>query len=311
MQKFDLNLYQEQYRIESNRILNYDYSQSNDYFITICTKNMECYFGEIIGFKMILNKWGKIIQQNLLNITKFFNNIILDEFVIMPNHIHIIFEITHDCRDAINRVSTVAIGDGIGGITGKYNPMLNKSSLGYIVRSFKSACTKQIHNIGLYDFAWQSNYYEHIIRNEKSLNNIREYIKNNPYNWINDRNNIYYMPSINQKLGQWGENKAYEYLISKGYKILQRNYHASTLGEIDIIAMQDKQLVFIEVKTKRNQNFGLPEEELTKDKKERLDFSILYYLEVHGLYDQLWRLDLIAIEKLDKKLQLRHYKYVS
>ena len=119
------------------------------------------------------------------------------------------------------------------------------------------------------------------------------------------------MPSKNQQLGQWGEDKAYDYLRRHKYEIMQRNWHASTLGEIDIIAKQGDQLVFVEVKTKRNQHFGLPEEELTKGKQQKLEFAILYYLEVNSLYDTKWRLDLIAIEIINTKIQLRHYKYVS
>jgi putative endonuclease len=119
------------------------------------------------------------------------------------------------------------------------------------------------------------------------------------------------MPSKNQQFGKWGENKACDYLRRHGYAILQKNYHASNLGEIDVIAKQHDELVFIEVKAKRNEHFGLPEEELTESKKEKLEFAILYYLEVNGLHDHKWRLDLIAIEILDNKIQLRHYKYVS
>ena len=114
-----------------------------------------------------------------------------------------------------------------------------------------------------------------------------------------------------QRLGRWGENKACNYLRRHDYKIIQKNFHASNLGEIDIIARKGNELVFVEVKTKQNQHFGLPEEELTDLKKEKLEFAILYYLETNGLYDQRWRLDLIAIEILDSKIQLRHYKYVS
>ena len=118
------------------------------------------------------------------------------------------------------------------------------------------------------------------------------------------------MPSNNQRIGQWGENKACNYLRRHDYEVIARNWHASNLGEIDIIAKKGNELVFIEVKTKQNQHFGLPEEELTKEKQRKLEFAILYYLEINGLYDQRWRLDLIAIEILDNKIQLRHYKYV-
>ena len=119
------------------------------------------------------------------------------------------------------------------------------------------------------------------------------------------------MPSKNQKIGKWGENKACIYLQKHEYKIIERNFHASNLGEIDIVAKKNNKYIFIEVKTKRNEHFGLPEEELTDGKKEKLEFAILYYLETHSLYDVRWRLDLVAIEVMKNKIQLRHYKYVN
>jgi REP-associated tyrosine transposase len=190
MQKFDENLYREKYRIKSNRILGYNYSALGYYFITICTNNMVEHFGKIVNAQMALNKYGKIVQQNLYNISNHCNNVLIDEFVVMPNHIHAIFEIITDLngdrirRDVACNVSTVERKNYYAKISPK------RGSLSVVVRSFKSAYTKQIHDIGLHDFAWQSNYYEHIVRGEKSLNRIREYIINNPRNWIQDRNNI-------------------------------------------------------------------------------------------------------------------------
>jgi len=188
MQKFDENLYREKYKICTNRLLNVNYSNLGFYFITICTQNRLNYFGQIIDDRMVLNHYGKIVHEQLQLTEQIRPYIKMDTFVVMPNHIHFVLEITDlNGRDAINRVSTDRVN---GGVTGKHNCMLNKTSLGYIVRSFKSACTKQIHDFGLLYFAWQSNYYEHIIYNDESLYNIREYIINNPRNWNIDRNNF-------------------------------------------------------------------------------------------------------------------------
>jgi len=194
MSKYDPELYQERYRIKSNRIPGYDYSTPGDYFITICTQNMVECFGQVINNKMVLNKYGRIVKQNLLNTTKHFNNVLLDEYMVMPNHIHVIFTIVADLNErqhnrTRNRRDVACNVSTVNNHYAKISP--RRGSLSVIVRSFKSACTKQIHELGYSDFAWQTNYYEHIIRNEKSLNRIREYIKNNPANWVGDRNKIY------------------------------------------------------------------------------------------------------------------------
>ncbi len=98
----------------------------------------------------------------------------LDEFIIMPNHIHeiIILYKNNHCRDAINRVST-------GGITKKHNPMLTRDSLSFILKQYKSRVSYEIRKTQP-GFAWQSRFYEHIIKDEKDLDNTRDYIINNP-----------------------------------------------------------------------------------------------------------------------------------
>ena len=184
---FNKNLFQEKYRIQSTRLEYWNYSNSGYYAITICTKGrIEC-FGDVIDDEMILNKNGMITRQNWLNIMNHFNNIRLDEFIIMPNHIHSIIEIQR--RDAINRVSTRLNKKYKGGITGHNNPMLYKIKLGKIIRWFKGKTSYQIHKNDLTNFAWQKGYYEHIIRNENDLNKACEYIINNPMNWSRDRKN--------------------------------------------------------------------------------------------------------------------------
>jgi len=124
-----------------------------------------------------------------------------------------------------------------------------------------------------------------------------------------------------QKIGKIGEDMAVKYLKKKGYKILERNYRADKFGEIDIIAsckksdstflQPSKNLIFVEVKTKTNQNFGLPEQELTYQKKKRLRRAIQNYLFKKYLTDSDWQVDLIAIEISDEKKDIRHYENIS
>ena len=168
--------FKNKYRIGSCRLKGYDYATEGYYFVTICSNDRVCCFGEIVNYEMRLSEVGKIVEKYWNEIPKHFENVILDEFVIMPNHIHGIIVIENDDvidqnivtgRNAINRVST-------GGITGIYNPM-GKRTLGEIIRWYKGRCTFEIRKQKQFFAGWQSNYYEHIIRDEKGLVNIRKY----------------------------------------------------------------------------------------------------------------------------------------
>src|SRR3989304_7423555 len=174
------DLYKGKYRIESTRLKEWDYSTNGYYFVTICTKNQECVFGRIADGKMVLTRIGNIVKRYWLEVPEHFQNVKLDEFVIMPNHIHgiVIIENQH-CRDAINVVSTRAP-----------NPILSENSLSNIIRWYKGRCTFEVNKIqNTIHFAWQPRFYDHIIRNEKLLQKIREYIHNNPLKWDIDENN--------------------------------------------------------------------------------------------------------------------------
>ncbi len=158
---------------QSIRLKKYDYSKSGLYFITICTQNRKCLFGNIVGvgrdrpILMILNQYGKIIE-NVWESLPGHHPVELDAFQIMPNHVHFIL---HIVSGASRRAPT--------------------GTLGFIVGMFKTECTKQINKLqntpGRKIF--QRNYYEHIIRNEIELSKIRQYIKNNPLFWKKDINN--------------------------------------------------------------------------------------------------------------------------
>ncbi|MDD5072105.1 MAG: transposase [Patescibacteria group bacterium] len=193
-----MTLYKNIYRVKSTRHPDWDYADDGMYFVTICTNNRQEFFGKIINEKMFLNGIGKISNRIWQEITKHFDDVILDEYMVMPNHIHGIIFICNNGRDAINRVSTInrtiphendINRVSTGGITGKYNPM-GKKSLGEIIRWYKGRCSFEIKKLSFnINFAWQSRFYDHIIRNEYSLNNIRNYIYNNPVKWVINRNN--------------------------------------------------------------------------------------------------------------------------
>ncbi|MBT3839680.1 MAG: hypothetical protein HOM78_11075 [Candidatus Marinimicrobia bacterium] len=188
--------FQNKYRIESARLKHWDYANPGLYFVTICSKNIVSWFGDIRNDKMQLVEIGKIVQEIWCKIPSHFENVELDEFIIMPNHIHGIIEIKYNTRrDAINRVSTSVTDKNktinrvstTGGITGKNNPMISKNSLSKIIRCYKGRCTYEIHKFNP-KFAWQPRFYDHVIRNELSLEKIQNYIQQNPINWKKDQN---------------------------------------------------------------------------------------------------------------------------
>ncbi|MBI4122570.1 MAG: transposase [Parcubacteria group bacterium] len=188
-------LYQDKYKIKSTRLSNWDYSSSAYYFVTICTHNRIEYLGEVLRdnrgeWSVALSDAGEIVRDGLLNVPAIYANVRLDAWVIMPNHIHVIFEITSSVRNAPSHgfVETPHWGVSTGERNPQHHPEWKPGVLGSIINQFKGAVTRQCRESG-FGFVWQRLFYDHIIRTEISLYNIREYIKNNPRMWYRDRNN--------------------------------------------------------------------------------------------------------------------------
>ncbi len=172
------------------RYKNYDYSEDGFYFITICTKNRVELFGDIVGDEMVLSEDGKIAEKFWLKISDHFPFVKLDEFVIMPNHIHGIINIVPAGE---NNNENNNVGTGHCPVpTQKYSKFghVMPKSISTIIGSFKSIVTKTINQKYKSDnIIWQPRFYDRIIRNENELNRIRQYIIDNPYKWALDRNN--------------------------------------------------------------------------------------------------------------------------
>jgi REP element-mobilizing transposase RayT len=153
------------------RLKGFDYSKNGAYFITICSKNKTSVFGRIHAGQMELNRYGKIALCAWHDLINSFPFIELDEFVVMPNHVHgiVIIQSVTDCNSIHDKCSP----------------------LSRMVGTFKSSVTRQINALRLTPGCglWQRNYYEHIIRNELSLDRIREYIALNPIHWGKDPDN--------------------------------------------------------------------------------------------------------------------------
>lgn len=205
------------YRIPSIRLSRRDYWDIWYYFITLCTKYRINYFGKINEGQMILNEYGKTIHTLRKNIPDHFPNTKLDQFIIMPNHIHWIIHIykknwknifrtdvailhlnedhlsnenlnennslnpnNRNSEDYLQYLNHINIPSPKS-ISGYYSNISPKSqSIGTIIRSFKSIATKTLNQIRPWYFRRQANYYERILMDEDQLNIVRQYIINNP-----------------------------------------------------------------------------------------------------------------------------------
>ena len=164
----------------SIRLKEYDYSRSGAYFITICTDKGKNVFGTIADGEMILNDYGVIADKYMEMIPQRFQDVKVDKYVIMPNHIHMIIIIS---VEAIHELPLPPYVNN----PGTRRKMLIPKIVGYYKMNVSRDINRIRHKIGFP--VWQRNYYEHIIRNEKELNRIRRYIINNPPKWEYDREN--------------------------------------------------------------------------------------------------------------------------
>ncbi|MFH1090613.1 MAG: transposase, partial [Pseudomonadota bacterium] len=174
----------ERHRRRSLRLEGYDYSQAGAFFVTVCTRDRECWFGEITeGGEMKLNEYGQLVQTSWRWLADQYHHVELDEWVIMPNHLHgIIWLIEDDRRGGSRTAPTQEV---------RTAPTKKRKPLGRLIGAFKTISTKRINQLREMPGAvlWQRNYYEHIVRDEMELNQVREYIINNPLKWDLDGEN--------------------------------------------------------------------------------------------------------------------------
>lgn len=162
----------------SIRLPGYDYRQAGAYFVTVCTYNRMMLFGDVVNDEMRLNEAGRIVQATWDKLPEHYHHLELDEWVVMPNHVHGIITLvdTHDVGAGLRSAPTPA---------GNKRHPLSK-----IIRAFKSFSARRIneHRSTPGVPVWQRNYYEHVIRNESDLHDIRHYIVHNPAKWADDPN---------------------------------------------------------------------------------------------------------------------------
>ena len=186
--RYDLN----QPRRKPLRLKGYEYSQAGAYFITIVVQGRLCLFGDVVDGKMRLNDAGKMVRCVWDGMADRFSFIEMDEFVVMPNHVHgvIIIHQTPASDDTCaqnDMRATTRVAHTLGDVVGAYKSLTTVE------------CGKGVRELGWPPFEkrlWQRNYYERIIRNESELGLAREYIANNPMKWEFDHEN----PSVEASL---------------------------------------------------------------------------------------------------------------
>jgi len=196
-----MELFKNLYRIGSARLQGWEYSSPGYYFVTICVKNQLCLFGDIKNGTMALNPNGIIASTGVQKIEQHFDRVEVVEFIVMPNHVHMIVHIqshlpmksdttpqisgTGDMSTPVSITMTPEDASYIralqGGATGKHNPMVHLS-LSSIVRWYKARVTIEIHQT-VPGFAWQSRFYDRVIRDQDELQCLRLYLIQNPSRW--------------------------------------------------------------------------------------------------------------------------------
>lgn len=180
--KYDPN----QHRRRSLRLMGYDYSQPGAYFVKVCTQGRQCLFGRVVTHKMQPNDAGRMVQACWQELPNRFPFVKLDQFVVMPNYFHGIIQLIRNrCRGEPCVRPDVHPHGTLDG------------TIGRIIQAFKSV-TAHGYIIGVRQHGWtsfpgrlwQRNYYEKIIRDDETLNVIRQYIMDNPAQWEMDSENL-------------------------------------------------------------------------------------------------------------------------
>ncbi len=177
----------------------HDYN-GGEYFVTICTHNREHFFGTIINHKMNLSEIGIYTAECIVKISELNHDAVVKEYVVMPNHIHLILDVVRLWRVGMGQcpIPTVASDydcpiptaaeqsrQSIEINTEMQRRSLSKGRVSVIIGSFKSAVTKFARQKGMY-FAWQTRFHDHIIRNQEEYYRIATYIRENPNKWNED-----------------------------------------------------------------------------------------------------------------------------
>ena len=174
-----MTLYQNEFRVESTRLRNWDYRSRGWFFVTICAHEKAHIFGEIIKCEVELSPIGRIVESDLQSLSSHYEKVQLDSHIVMPNHVHAIIMLNGDHSYSPD---PTALAPAMG-----ISPQA--ASLSAIVRSYKAGVTRQCHDLRLRQAIWQSRFHDKLLRSDAVISAVREYIWNNPANWADDREN--------------------------------------------------------------------------------------------------------------------------
>jgi putative transposase len=182
-----MTLFKNTYRVESTRLKSWDYSWPGWYFVTIVVRDHTCLFGEVKNDRLLPSPLGQVAEESWVEIPSHHRNVELDEYVVMPNHVHGII-ILNDIKGDVNRHRRdVRLNVSTDVVRSTISPP--KGSLSVVVRTFKAAVTTWAKTNGHQEFKWQERFYDHILRDENDLRRIRRYIRENPLRWQLDEEN--------------------------------------------------------------------------------------------------------------------------
>jgi len=173
-------LFKDRYRTDSPRLQGWDYAGDGWYFVTICTWGRSRAFGEIVDGQMELSRAGQIADEEWRQTAVARPYVTIDEYVVMPHHVHGILSISGR-HPSVRSADVVDTSQRDVSTTSRTR--LIAGSLGAIIGQFKGACTKRIRETCNPEFRWQARFYDHIIRDDDSLDHIRQYIADNPLKW--------------------------------------------------------------------------------------------------------------------------------
>lgn len=181
------DVFKGKYRISSIRLEGYDYGTDGAYFITICSHKRKERFSKILNGKIFLSPLGEIIQEEIIQTSIVRQFVTVDEFVVMPNHVHLIVFIHQDSKEPDHLLEKGADLYFPENYRNQFGPQ--RRNLASVMIGFKGMVTRRAMKAGLGTPVWQERYYEHIIRNKRELERIRMYVKENPFQWEWDEEN--------------------------------------------------------------------------------------------------------------------------
>jgi putative transposase len=166
------------------RLTGWDYSSEGVYFVTICCHDRQSYFGRICDNEIILSEIGLIATKFWKEIPNHFVHVKLDEYIVMPNHIHGIIILDYSLVRSRHGM-TLQSNNGSNHNINQFSKPI-KNSISVIINQYKSSVKRWCNQNGSDHFRWQSRFYDQLLHNENSIDIIREYIYNNPKKWEED-----------------------------------------------------------------------------------------------------------------------------